>query len=279
MLIFLINHPFYSKLYSIFESFCLSQIVTEHTHLGPNGTTSMIDLIATSSPSLLQSCETTPPLANSDHMGLLLQSQWRQTRLPRGGSTRYIWSYKHPDWHKAHKLIEDSNWDFLVDDVDISWENWKKHFLEIMAECIPQRPLSNRRNLPWLSVSLVQLMTRRNMLFSQAKRSGKRSDVEKYEHIRNRVVTQLLRAKSIFLKNLNPRSNSKKFWSAVKHLKKKHNSILVLKHGSVTANTNQEKAEMLNSFCSTCFNSAFPPLSPSNVHTQPPVKFPSLMMY
>ena len=123
------SHPFYSKLYSIFESFCLSQIVTDHTHLGPNGTTSMIDLIATSSPSLLQSCETIPPLSNSDHMGLLLQSQWRQTRQPRGGSTRYIWLYKHADWHKAHELIEGTNWDsLLVDDVNISWENWMKHF-------------------------------------------------------------------------------------------------------------------------------------------------------
>ena len=98
------------------------------------------------------------------------------------------------------------------------------------------------------------------MLFSHAKRSGKRSDVEKYKHIRNRVVTQLLNAKSSYFRNLNPKSNSKKFWSAVKYLNKKHNSIPVLNHGSVTANTNEEKAEMLNSFFST---PAFPPLSPS----------------
>ncbi len=76
------------------------------------------------------------------------------------------------------------------------------------------------------------------MLFSQAKRSGRGSDVEKYKHIRNRVVTQLHRAKSSFFKNLNPRSNSKKIWSAVKYLNKKHSSIPVLNHGSVSANTN-----------------------------------------
>ena len=39
-----------------------------------------------------------------------------------------------------------------------------------------------------------------------------------------------------------------------------------LNHGSMTANTNEEKAEMLNSF-STCFNPTIPPLSPSNVPT------------
>ena len=102
----------------------------------------MIDLIATSSPSLLQSCETIPPLANSDHMGLLLQSQWKQTRQLRGGSTRSIWLYKHADWNKAYKLLEGTNWDsLLVDNVNTSWENWMKHFMEIMNECIPQRLL------------------------------------------------------------------------------------------------------------------------------------------
>ena len=101
------------------------------------------------------------------------------------------------------------------------------------------------------------------MLFGQAKRSGKRSDVEKYKGIRNSVVTQLRNAKSSYFK----KGNSKMFWSAVKYLNKKHNSIPVLNHGSMTANTNEEKAEMANSFFSTCFNPTFPPLSSSNVPT------------
>ena len=120
---------------------------------------------------LLQSCETIPPLANSDYMGLLLKTQWRQIRQPRGGSTRSIWLYKHADWYKACELIEGANWDsLLADHVNTSWENWMKRFMEIMNECIPQRLLPNRHILPWLSKSLVQLMRRRNLLFSSAKR-------------------------------------------------------------------------------------------------------------
>ena len=49
----------------------------------------------------------------------------------------------------------------------------------------------------------------------------------------------------------------------MKYLNKKHDSIPVLKNGSATA----KKADMLNSFFSTCFNPAIPPLSPSNVST------------
>ena len=55
------NHPSYTKLYNIFSSFGLTQVVSEPTHVCSSGSTSMIDLIATSSPFLLQSCNSVPP--------------------------------------------------------------------------------------------------------------------------------------------------------------------------------------------------------------------------
>ena len=112
---------------------------------------------------------------------------------------------------KLVNLLKGTNWDsLLADDVNTSWENWMKCFIEIMNECIPQRLLPNRRNLPWLSKSLVQLMRRRNLLFSCAKRSGKGSDVEKYKRIRNGVVTQLRNARSRYFRNPNPKSMTAK---------------------------------------------------------------------
>lgn len=87
----------------------------------------MIDSFSMSLPFLLWTCETIPPLANSDHLGLLLQAQWRQIRQPAGGANRTICLYKHADWHKAHELIESTNWDsLLMDDVNVFWDNWLK---------------------------------------------------------------------------------------------------------------------------------------------------------
>ena len=85
--------------------------------------------------------------------------------------------------------------------------------------CGDQWVLPLRRNLPWLSKNLVQLMRKRNMLFSHAKRTKQKSDFEKYKRIRNMVVSQLRAAKSRFFKTTNPR-NAKKFWKAVKYLNK-----------------------------------------------------------
>ena len=97
--------------------------------------------------------------------------------------------------------------------------------MEIMKQCIPQKVLPHLRNLPWLCKSFVQLMRKRNLLFSRAKRTSRKSDLEKYRQTRNRVVAQLREAKSRFLKTINPLS-AKKFWKAVKHLNKTHSQSL-----------------------------------------------------
>ena len=49
------NHFYYSKLVNIFSSFGLTQVVSEPTHVCPNGNRSVIDLVALSAPSLLLS--------------------------------------------------------------------------------------------------------------------------------------------------------------------------------------------------------------------------------
>lgn len=176
------NHSYYSKLHNIFSSFGFSQVVTEPTHICSNGSTSMIDLIAMSSPSLLQSCVTVPPLSNSDHLGLLLQTHWRQSSQPTDLSARTIWMYKYADWPRTQRLIDETNWNSLIsDDINASWDCWQQRFLEIMEECIPQKSLPNCRNLPWLSKCIIQLMRRRNMLFRRAKRTNKKSDFVKYK--------------------------------------------------------------------------------------------------
>jgi len=89
-----------------------------------------------------------------------------------------VWMYNNANWGKANDLLAATDWQLLITgDIDESWENWQKRFLEVMQECIPQKTLPPRHNLPWLSKSLVQLMRKRNQLFSQAKREV---DLAKY---------------------------------------------------------------------------------------------------
>ena len=52
---------------------------------------------------------------------------------------------------------------------------------------------------------------------------------------------------------------SRKFWKAIKYLNKQQSTIPTLQQGEQTASTDQQKAALLNSYFSACFNRSHPP--------------------
>ena len=66
-------HPMYSNLCTITTLYCLSQSVTGPTHVHHDGSKSTIDLVFVSEPSLLNTCDTIPPISYSDHRGILME--------------------------------------------------------------------------------------------------------------------------------------------------------------------------------------------------------------
>ena len=114
-------------------------------------------------------------------------------------------------------------------------------------------------------------MRKRNQLYRKAKQSG---DFSKYKLARNRVVSNLRRAKRAYFRNLNPK-NPKKFWKAMKCLNKSQCSIPTLSHGDATVQTDIGKADLLNSFFSSCYNLSHSPLVPSEYqNSQSPQECP-----
>ena len=68
-----ISYVFQLILCTITNLYCLDQSVVGPTHVHHDGTESTIDLVLVSEPSLLNSCDTVPPLSISDHMGVLIK--------------------------------------------------------------------------------------------------------------------------------------------------------------------------------------------------------------
>ena len=64
------QHFLFSKLSNILNSFVLTQVVTQPTHISPSRTATLIDLALPSTPSQMVSCDVIPPLGNSDHNGI-----------------------------------------------------------------------------------------------------------------------------------------------------------------------------------------------------------------
>ena len=94
------HSPLCNHLDNILRIFSLSQVVTEPTHIKHNGNSSLIDLVLMSAPETLSNCTTVPPLANSDHLGILIDIPCKPHR-----KRRVIWRYKYADFNLACALL------------------------------------------------------------------------------------------------------------------------------------------------------------------------------
>ena len=135
--------------------------------------------------------------------------------------------------------------------------------MEIISACIPQQSLTRRRNVPWLTKNITRHIRKRNAAFQAARKSGKPDKHSKFKKLRNKVVKLMRNAKSSYFQRLNPR-DKKQFWKAVKHVNKQQSTIPTLHYKDTTAESNSEKASVLNEFFSTCFNRDIPSLTPAD---------------
>ena len=100
----------------------LCQHISDPTHTHHSGSTSTIDLLFTSEDSLLHTCETIPPLSNSDHYGILAVVNRKVYKQRCKSKGRRIWRYTYADWDGACEAIDDFVWDtVLTENVNEAW--------------------------------------------------------------------------------------------------------------------------------------------------------------
>ena len=245
----------------IFSIFSLQQVVSSFTHINQNGPNSLIDLVLLSDPHYLNNCVTLPPLASSDHLGISLTLNLKCPVRPIKIPPRLVWIYNEADFDRACELIDEFNWnDVLSDNVDSLTSLLSQSFLEIMKICVPQRSLKLQKSLPWITGDIVGLIKERNFHFLKAKKSNDPIHFALYKSLRNQIVGLLRVAKKDFFNSLALPTNSKQFWKTIKMINKEQSQIPSLSYDNLEAVTPKEKADMLNSFFSLCWNYSVAPL-------------------
>ena len=76
------THPSFDNLCNLMSTFGLTQVVDNYTHLYRDSCHSLIDLVLLSNPCLLSSCQTIPPLSNSDHLGIWVEIKFKHVNNP-----------------------------------------------------------------------------------------------------------------------------------------------------------------------------------------------------
>ena len=152
------------------QCLCIPNIHIGPTHVYHDGSTSTIDLVFTPNPSIVSNSETVPPLANSDHYGVLLELTKKPDKVEKSHS-RLVWRYSLANWSRACELIEAFDWDsILTDNIDLSWERWHHQFMNIMKQTIPNKLLPSRRNLPWMNKPITRCIKKGTCFLSRQRK-------------------------------------------------------------------------------------------------------------
>ena len=116
----------FSRLRDILNSFYLVQVIQCPTRSTDDMHHSLIDLALLSDHTLLQRCDSIPPLNNSDHNGLELVLDWKGRNKQVRTAARRVWLYNESNFEEASNLINATDWGSLMntEDINSSTQNW-----------------------------------------------------------------------------------------------------------------------------------------------------------
>ena len=167
-----------------------------------------------------------------------------------------VWCYLLGDYAKACGMLDNIDWDCLFCRLDIgqSWTRWHNVFYSVISECVPKKILPSRKHLPWISPCICKAMKMRNSLLKAYKSTGNQSKFLKYKLYRNRIITELRKAKSNYFKKIQT-SDPKTFWRLIKVLTRKKSFFPTLRASdSRLVHDDAVKANILNDQFSKNFN-------------------------
>ena len=134
-----VTHPLFFNLFNFSSFFGLSQIVNGPTHSHHSGSISTIDLVFISDNTNVHSCETVPPLGNSDHNGILTNLSLIRKHTPiQPCKGCQVWRYDYADWNTACHLLQCFDWSSIMsDNIEQVWDSWHRIFMSVMKQTIP----------------------------------------------------------------------------------------------------------------------------------------------
>jgi hypothetical protein len=226
-------------------TFQLTQLIKVPTRV-TDSTSTIIDHIYTTLPHR-HSESGNIPLTISDHY-------WTYTilnlRAPKANSSTIInsRSYKYFDIHKFQRDISMSEVFtniYSITDVNDAWDAWFAEFDRISNLHAPKRKIKIKsRNNPWFTKDLIASIHHRDYLHKKATTSKYHSDMVSYRQKRNKVNSDIFKAKRKYYHEAITRSgNSRDMWAKLR-------SILPTKTTS-TKLTSGITPNQFNDFCST----------------------------
>ena len=244
----------------------------------PTRNENILDLFLIDNPTLVKFVEVRPGIADHDSV---LSEVFIKPQISRQKS-RLMFMYKKADWEglETHMLAFQKSFLSICEDrtVNSLWEDFKRAIHSGIEQYVPQRTISAKSSLPWITQDIRRSMRKRDHLFNKYKQYRRPADRQVHlesKHLvnkmlkdaHNRYIEEILGITNHNDSNTNPKADSdphtntfatKKLCSLLKTSKMDLKGSAPLKQtGQLYTNTT-DKANILNQQ----FQSVFTPKTP-----------------
>ena len=238
------------------------QLINEPTHYKPGCRPTLIDLVITKDPELIEKTKVSAPIGKSFHCSIFIKTSTpiskpekcmvKKYQIDKGDYDSMRQSFKEEDWDQA---MEEAN-----EDVDKAWEILSNKIKAARDKYIPSKMVNTNRAVKKrffvLEDSLVHLTKLKRYHFKVYKKYPSTTNYKLYTQARARVSKYTREKKRNKEKKIarNIKNNSKEFYQYIRSKITKKDQVSELKKtdGSMTSN-DMEKSTELNNFFASVF--------------------------
>ena len=266
----------YEDFSDLLTEFDLTQIVTHPTR-GEN----ILDLFLIDNPTLVKSVEVRPGISDHD---TVLAEVFIKPQISRQ-KPRLMFLYKKADWEglESHMLAFQQSFFANFEDKTVNslWEDFKRALQSGIEQYVPQRSISTKTSLPWITQDIKRTMRKRDSLYDKYKKHRRPTDRQAHIEYKHLVNKKLKDAHNRYLEeilgitnssdpddsstkpqaDIDPHMNTlatKKLYSLLKNSKMDSKTSAPLKKDGQLHTNTTDKANILNKQ----FQSVFTPKTP-----------------
>ena len=253
-----IEHRAHKFLTTIQRNF-LKQHVGEPTHYRGRQIPTLIDLVLSNNPDIIQEISHLPPLGLSHHSVLIVSLNINSPMVPVSSTPKY--QLEKGDFDKMRTFVGDIDWDDALKDKDVD-QCWA--VIEDLVQSAKNMfvPLKRTKRINKVKRSftapgsLLAVIRQKRQAFKYYKKYPTNENYENYKRLRNLVKNQAKKAKQDVEMKVaaDAKLNPKAFFQYVTSRVKPKDNIgnLEKEDGSLTLN-DSEKSQVLNKFFASVF--------------------------
>ena len=232
----------------------------DQTVRGPTRKKNTLDLCLTSHPGLIDKTSTTTGVSDHDGLEIILNTKPKLTKK----KPRQIFIYSKADLPAIRQDLQTFHESLITNhdgkSVEETWTLFKGTLNDLMRKHIPQKTISGRFNLPWITTEIKRKVRLKQRLYNKARdtmdQTKQKIEWDRFKQTQKETRTEISKSYWDYINNcLDPENDkdSKKLWQFLKAKKNDKSGVGTLYQGDKTATTSKSKAEMLNNYFTTVF--------------------------